>query len=162
MARSRMRRSRFSESRAYRHLLLFSGHSNQHTRHCHGTTACTDTPWRPGATGKTATPESEERSHVLPTWHTENAQVSCRHHPCRRLTNCSISARNGASPSTSRLIFSQPCSTVVWSLPPNWRPMSGNECFVSWRARYIATWRAVATSLLRLLEVSTCRGTLKW
>ena len=28
--------------------------------------------------------------------------------------------------------------------------------------RYIATWRAIATSLLRLLEVNRCNGTLKW
>src|SRR5215470_15903559 len=41
--------------------------------------------------------------------------------------------------------------TVVWSLPPNERPMSLSDAWVSWRERYIATWRGKATDLVRFL-----------
>src|SRR6266508_3857255 len=41
--------------------------------------------------------------------------------------------------------------TVVWSLPPKARPMSLSDAWVSWRERYMATWRGKATDLVRFL-----------
>jgi hypothetical protein len=38
-------------------------------------------------------------------------------------------------------IFSTECSTVVWCLPPNWRPISGSEASVRCLARYMAICR---------------------
>jgi hypothetical protein len=39
------------------------------------------------------------------------------------------------------VILSTECSTVVWCLPPNCRPISGSDASVSCFARYIAIWR---------------------
>src|SRR5713226_3339810 len=38
-------------------------------------------------------------------------------------------------------IFLIECSTVVWCLPPNCRPISGREAVVSCLTIYMATWR---------------------
>src|ERR1700683_1219817 len=39
------------------------------------------------------------------------------------------------------------CKTVVWCLPPNWRPISGSEAEVSCFTRYMAIWRGKAMAL---------------
>ena len=44
------------------------------------------------------------------------------------------------------------CMTVVWSRPPNLRPISGNDREVSCLAKYIATWRGRATARARRAE----------
>ena len=38
-------------------------------------------------------------------------------------------------------ILPMECITVVWCLPPNWRPISGSDASVSCLARYMAIWR---------------------
>ena len=50
-------------------------------------------------------------------------------------------------------------STVVWLRPPKPRPISGRLWSVSSRARYMATWRAVATAGRRSRARSACRST---
>ena len=47
---------------------------------------------------------------------------------------------------TNSSILRTACRTVVWSLPPNRRPISGSERSVSVFDRYIATWRGRTTS----------------
>ena len=51
----------------------------------------------------------------------------------------STSSESALSRATSASILRTACSTVVWSRPPNRRPISGNERNVSVLARYIAT-----------------------
>ena len=52
----------------------------------------------------------------------------------------------------------QACRTVVWSRPPNCRPMAGSDSPVSSRARYIATCRGQAMRAVRAEESSSSRG----
>ena len=49
----------------------------------------------------------------------------------------------------------QACRTVVWSRPPNCRPIAGSDSPVSSRARYIATWRGQAMRAVRAVERSS-------
>jgi hypothetical protein len=59
--------------------------------------------------------------------------------------NCSVSLFSSRFKSLSFLrtssIFSTECSTVVWCLPPNCRPISGSEASVRCLARYMAICR---------------------
>ena len=43
--------------------------------------------------------------------------------------------------------------TVVWSLPPNCRPISGRESLVFVRHKYIAIWRGTEIFLVRFLDL---------
>src|SRR5690606_14071827 len=52
------------------------------------------------------------------------------------------------------------CSTVVWSLPPKRRPISGSEREVRALARYIAIWRGRTTSRERRELSRSFRATL--
>ena len=52
----------------------------------------------------------------------------------------------------------QACSTVVWSRPPNWRPMAGSDSPVSSRARYMATCRGHAMRAVRAVREELLRG----
>ena len=52
------------------------------------------------------------------------------------------------------------CITVVWSRPPNLRPISGSERGVSCFARYIATWRGRATARARRADCMSARRML--
>ena len=52
--------------------------------------------------------------------------------------------------------FRRECITVEWSRPPKWRPIVFKEESVSFFDRYIAMWRATATSfLLELLIIKS-------
>src|SRR5581483_1946708 len=53
------------------------------------------------------------------------------------------------------------CSTVVWCLPPNCRPISGSEAVVSCLTMYIATWRGKAIARVLLRSLSFCSSRLK-
>ena len=53
----------------------------------------------------------------------------------------SLSLRRSAS------ILLMECSTVVWCLPPNWRPISGSDAEVSCFTRYMAIWRGKGDGL---------------
>ena len=89
--------------------------------------------------------------HNFHTHSTEIAEEDCsdewkslgkpRFHP----PNCSVSLLTNLFKSLSVLrsssIFSTECSTVVWCLPPNCRPISGNEASVRCLARYMAICR---------------------
>src|SRR5438552_19184184 len=59
--------------------------------------------------------------------------------------NCSVNLLSSLFKSLSSLralsIFSTECKTVVWCLPPNWRPISGREASVRCLARYMAICR---------------------
>jgi hypothetical protein len=59
--------------------------------------------------------------------------------------NCSVSLFSSLFKSLSALrtvsILSTECMTVVWCLPPNWRPISGSEASVRCLARYMAICR---------------------
>src|SRR5215471_2236220 len=61
---------------------------------------------------------------------------------CRSLSDCRCCS-----------ILAMECMTVVWCLPPNWRPISGNEASVICLARYMATCRGktMARELLLVL-----------
>src|SRR5437868_12814140 len=85
--------------------------------------------------------------HNFHTHSTEVVEVDCsvewkflgkpRFHP----PNCSVSLLSSLFKSLSVLrtcsIFSTECSTVVWCLPPNCRPISGSEASVRCLARYM-------------------------
>src|ERR1700738_3140963 len=53
------------------------------------------------------------------------------------------------------------CSTVVWCLPPNCRPISGSEAVVSCLTIYIATWRGKAIARVLLRTFKSCSRRLK-
>src|SRR6266851_7450546 len=59
--------------------------------------------------------------------------------------NCSVSLLSNLFKSLSFLrtpsILSTECKTVVWCLPPNWRPIPGRDASVRCLARYIAICR---------------------
>ena len=59
--------------------------------------------------------------------------------------NCSVSLLSSLFKSLSSLrtpsILSTECNTVVWCLPPNWRPISGRDASVRCLARYMAICR---------------------
>ncbi len=65
-------------------------------------------------------------------------------------------------------ILAMECMTVVWCLPPNWRPISGREASVICLARYIAIWRG--TTIWRELffclssgtRMPNCSATARW
>jgi len=63
----------------------------------------------------------------------------------RHPPNCSVSLFRSLFKSLSALrtcsILSTECMTVVWCLPPNWRPISGREASVRCLARYMAICR---------------------
>src|SRR2546427_2384058 len=65
----------------------------------------------------------------------------------------SIVLRSLGSSCKSVWILSTAWRTVVWSLPPKARPISASDEWVSWRARYIATWRGKAIALVRILAL---------
>src|ERR1700752_730367 len=67
-------------------------------------------------------------------WLGSRAGYSCN---CR--LSDSTSSDSAVSLATSASILRTACSTVVWSRPPNRRPISGSERSVSVLARYIAT-----------------------
>src|SRR5689334_17981073 len=69
----------------------------------------------------------------------EVRRSSCRR---RRFT---LSTTLGST-SRSAAIFLCAWRTVEWLRPPNCRPIAGRVSWVSSRARYMATWRAKATS----------------
>ena len=48
------------------------------------------------------------------------------------------------------------CNTVVWCLPPNCRPISGNEAVVSCFTMYIATCRGKAIARVLLRTFKSC------
>src|SRR5579862_2938157 len=60
------------------------------------------------------------------------------------------------------------CRTVVWCLPPNWRPISGREASVRCLARYMAIWRGNTMTrelFLDLISVGrspNCSDTALW
>src|SRR5215469_7871829 len=56
----------------------------------------------------------------------------------------SISSAKVVSAAFNSSILRTACITVVWSRPPNLRPISGSERGVSCLHRYIATWRGRA------------------
>jgi hypothetical protein len=60
-------------------------------------------------------------------------------HSCNCRFSSSISSASVLSVLTRLSIFRTACRTVVWSRPPNRRPISGSERSVSALARYIAT-----------------------
>src|SRR3546814_9280769 len=64
----------------------------------------------------------------------------------------STSSAKLASVAFSSSTLRTACMTVVWSRPPNLRPISGSERDVSCLERYIATWRGRATARARRAE----------
>src|ERR1044072_634870 len=74
----------------------------------------------------------------------------------------STSSDSAISRATSASILRTACSTVVWSRPPNRRPISGSERSVSVFARYIATWRGRTTLAVRRDDKRSARLTLYW
>ena len=80
----------------------------------------------------------------------------------------STSSDSVVSLATSASILRTACSTVVWSRPPNRRPISGSERSVSVLARYIATWRGRTTLAVRRDDSRSerltlyCRATTRW
>ena len=62
-----------------------------------------------------------------------------RPQPSSMRRKSSTSSANPASRSRSSSTLRTACMTVVWSRPPNLRPISGNERVVSCLARYMAT-----------------------
>ena len=67
----------------------------------------------------------------------------------------STASREAASAAMRADVRRQACSTVVWSRPPNWRPIAGSDSPVSSRARYMATWRGHAMRAVRAGERSS-------
>ena len=65
-----------------------------------------------------------------------------------RLRSSTSSAKDISHPCSSSTFFTA-CITVVWSRPPNFRPISGKERDVSCFARYMATCRGRATERAR-------------
>ena len=53
------------------------------------------------------------------------------------------------------------CITVVWSRPPNFRPISGKDRAVNCFAKYIAIWRGRATARARRDEYISDKRILK-
>src|SRR5580704_14028342 len=53
------------------------------------------------------------------------------------------------------------CSTVVWCLPPNWRPISGSDAVVSCLTMYVATCRGKAIARVLLRTFKSCSRKLK-
>jgi len=91
----------------------------------------------PSRTVSTNTPQSEGRKNGLKSGKTGGTTVYA--------PNCSVSLLSNLFKSLSFLrtpsILSTECKTVVWCLPPNWRPISGREASVRCLARYIAICR---------------------
>src|SRR5262247_2027340 len=74
----------------------------------------------------------------------------------------SISSASALSLPTRCSILRTACRTVVWSRPPNRRPISGSERSVRVLARYIATWRGRTTLAVRRDDNRSARLTLYW
>ena len=56
-----------------------------------------------------------------------------------------------------RSIFLIECRTVVWCLPPNWRPISGGEASVRCFAMYMAIWRGYTIARALFFALSSTR-----
>ena len=54
------------------------------------------------------------------------------------------------------------CNTVAWFLPPIAAPMVVKGAFVCCLQRYMAIWRACATSRVRLVESKTAWSIFRW
>src|SRR5262249_11880231 len=81
-------------------------------------------------------------------------------HSCNCRFSSSISSASAVSVLTRFSILRTACSTVVWSRPPNRRPISGSERSVSVLARYMATWRGRTTFAVRRDDNRSARLTL--
>src|SRR6516164_8049679 len=74
----------------------------------------------------------------------------------------SISSANALSLPARFSIFRTAWSTVVWSRPPNRRPISGSDRSVKTFAKYIATCRGRTTLAVRRDDSKSARLTLYW
>src|SRR5450631_1016171 len=81
-------------------------------------------------------------------------------HSCNWRFSDSTSSESAVSLVTSASILRTACRTVVWSRPPNRRPISGKLRSVSVLARYIATWRGRTTLAVRREDKRSERLTL--
>ena len=70
----------------------------------------------------------------------------------------STASREAASSAMRAVVRRQACRTVVWSRPPNSRPIAGSDSPVSSRARYMATCRGQATRAMRAVDERSSSG----
>src|SRR5437879_5715275 len=90
----------------------------------------------------------------------QGGREQTRAHSCSWRFSDSTSSDSAASFATRASILRTACSTVVWSRPPNRRPISGSERSVRVFARYIATWRGRTTLAVRREDNRSERLTL--
>ena len=76
----------------------------------------------------------------------------------QRWHSFSTASRELSSEAMRAEVRRQACRTVVWSRPPNCRPIAGSDSPVSSRARYMATCRGQAMRAARELGEELARG----
>src|SRR5207245_10373053 len=110
----------------------------------------------PASDEMAASPLREEGAGEHPTREEEGTET----YSCNCRFSDSTSSDSAMSLATSASILRTACNTVVWSRPPNRRPISGSERSVKVFARYIATWRGRTTFAVRRDDKRSDRLTL--
>src|SRR3984957_315864 len=111
-------------------------------------TFCAGNPTFPCVPGEALNPWPRPVRHADAGGRRDDAQRE-EPHSCNCRFSDSTSSDSATSLATRASILRTACSTVVWSRPPNRRPISGSERKVSVFARYIATWRGRTTLAVR-------------
>jgi len=104
------------------------------------------TPSQPAGHSQVSVPSRTVSTNTSQSEGRKNGEKSGKQvEPVIYAPNCSVSLLSNLFKSLSFLrtpsILSTECKTVVWCLPPNWRPISGRDASVRCLAKYIAICR---------------------